>query len=385
MRKMTAQQRFTKIVRTLHGWLGLVTGLVVLIISLTGAIYCFAPELQNATQSYRSVTPQQQSFLPPSQLKAIAEKQVPGKPAQFLYYGRPGRAAYVLFYGEGGYYYSVFINPYNGQVLQVKNMRKDFFNIVLCLHISLLIPYGDQIVHWCTLVFLLMLISGIILWWPRNKAARKQRFSVKWGASPKRLNYDLHNVLGFYASWITVFIAITGLIWSFDWFAKGVYTLTGAHHSIIQENPPLSDTTQLKAGAAPVAATDKVWQSLQADRGRTYVAAGFMLPQTASAPIGVRTSPDENTYYKADMHYFDQYTAKEFPGAYVWGRYTDAHTVADKIRRMNYDIHVGAIGGWPGRIAVFFAALIAASLPVTGFMIWRNRRKNHTIKKSPAP
>jgi uncharacterized iron-regulated membrane protein len=239
-------------------------------------------------------------------------------------------------------------------------------------------------VHWCTLVFLVMLISGIILWWPRSRAARKQRFSVKWGASPKRLNYDLHNVLGFYATWITLFIVITGLIWSFDWFAKGIYGIAGAKHSIIKEQPPHSDTTRAKAGAA-TAAIDKVWLSLQADMGRRYIVAGIQLPQTASAPIALRASPEEHKYYKDDMRYFDQYTGREFAGAYVWGRYTDAHTVADKIRRMNYDIHVGAIAGWPGRILAFFAALIAASLPVTGFMIWRNKRKKHTKKDTAAP
>ena len=377
---MTAKQRFKKTVLLMHLWLGLVTGLVVFVISLTGAVYCFAPELQNATQPWRSVEPQQKPVLPPSQLKQIAEKQLPGKPAQYIYYGTPGKAASVLFYGTGGYYYSVFINPYTGRVLQVKNMRREFFTVVLYLHISLLLPYGDQVVHWCTLVFLLMLVSGIILWWPRNKAARRQRFSVKWGASPKRLTYDLHNVPGFYASWITVFVAITGLIWSFNWFARGVYTLTGARYSIIQEQPPLSDTTRVKTNTGNRPPLDMVWQHLRADMGRNYVAAGIQLPQTTSAPIVVRATPEERTYYKTDMRYFDQYTAKEFSGAYEWGRYTDAHTVADKIKRMNYDIHVGAIGGWPGRIAVFFAALIAASLPVTGFMIWRNKRKNYPRK-----
>jgi len=50
-------------------------------------------------------------------------------------------------------------------------------------------------------------------------------------------------------------------------------------------------------------------------------------------------------------------------------------TVADKIARMNYDIHVGAIAGLAGKILAFCASLMAASLPVTGFLIWRNRRK----------
>jgi uncharacterized iron-regulated membrane protein len=42
---------------------------------------------------------------------------------------------------------------------------------------------------------------------------------------------------------------------------------------------------------------------------------------------------------------------------------------------MNYDIHTGAILGLPGKILMFFASLICATLPVTGFVIWWGRRK----------
>ena len=42
---------------------------------------------------------------------------------------------------------------------------------------------------------------------------------------------------------------------------------------------------------------------------------------------------------------------------------------------MNYDIHIGAVLGYPGRIAAFLAALIAASLPITGLLIWLGKRK----------
>jgi len=55
--------------------------------------------------------------------------------------------------------------------------------------------------------------------------------------------------------------------------------------------------------------------------------------------------------------------------------------VADKIVRMNYDIHVGAVLGLPGKFLAFFASLVAASMPVTGFCIWWGRRK----KKKPTP
>ncbi len=49
--------------------------------------------------------------------------------------------------------------------------------------------------------------------------------------------------------------------------------------------------------------------------------------------------------------------------------------VSQKIMRMNYDVHVGAIAGLPGKILAFFLSAIIASLPVTGFLIWWGRRK----------
>jgi uncharacterized iron-regulated membrane protein len=79
--------------------------------------------------------------------------------------------------------------------------------------------------------------------------------------------------------------------------------------------------------------------------------------------------------YKTDFRYFDRNSAREINGAYVWGDYADAKTIADNIKRMNYDVHTGAAWGLPGRIALFFAALIVASLPVTGFYIWWGKRR----------
>jgi len=369
-----------KIVLRIHLWLGLVTGLVVFVVSITGAIYCFAPELQQLTQPYRSVEVRKDRFLPASELIAIAENELPDKKAKRLYYGQPNKAAYALFFEKGGYYHAVFMNPYDGTVLKTKNMRNDFYNIILYLHFTLLIPYGQEIVGWSTLIFFIMIISGIILWWPRNKAAKKARFQIKLGTSPKRLNYDLHNVLGFYASWILIFIVFTGLIWAFDGFAKTVYKITGEKHSIIQQKLPLSDTSQ-KSIASVSKTIDKVWYQLENEMSDTYKAVELIFPQTDSAAILVRANPSEKIFYKTDYRYFDQYTGKEFEGAYGWGKYSDVRTLSDRIRRMNYDIHIGAVLGYPGRIGAFLAALIAASLPITGLLIWLGKRK---INRKPS-
>lgn len=355
--------------RKLHLWIGLSTGLVVFVLGITGAIYCFAPELQSL-QPYRTVKEEHRDFLPPSHIQQIAENRLPGKSPQRIYYDAKDKAVMVLFSKKEEYSYSIFINPYSGEVLKVRDNEKDFLSVALQLHRTLLIPYGHDIIRWSTVLFIFMLISGIVLWWPKNKRTRKQGFRIMWGAHPKRLNYDLHKVLGFYVTWIVIFTALTGLMFAFEGFAGFIYRTTGAHRSIVKAKAPLSDTTQM---AGKSAAIDFIWKSVSPDLYQKYATIMFVLPAAKSGSILLRANSEKGTIYKSDFRYFDQYTGRENPGAYVWGKYQDAKTTADYIRRMNYDIHTGAIGGLPGRIAIFFLALIVASLPITGFIFWWGR------------
>ena len=118
--------------------------------------------------------------------------------------------------------------------------------------------------------------------------------------------------------------------------------------------------------------TDQIWVRMN----QWYPAAHAIevhFPETDTSSIVASANPDRSTYWKMDYRYFDQYTLEEIPVNQIYGRYEKAST-ADKIYRMNYDIHTGAIIGLPGKILAFFASLIAASLPVTGFMIWWGRR-----------
>ena len=242
-----------------------------------------------------------------------------------------------------------------------------------------MIPYGHEIISWSTVIFLVMLISGIILWWPKKKRAAKHGFRIKWNAQPKRLNYDLHKVLGFYVSWIAIFTAVSGLMFSFKGFADFVYNTTGADHSVVQKTAPLSDTSLKSGKSIPV--LDRVWNSFHPGLHRQYARVMFVFPANPSGAILVRANPDLNKLHRSDFRYFDQYTGEEFKGSYVWGRYSDASTVSDHIRRKNYDIHTGAIFGLTGRIVLFFAALIIASLPITGFYFYWGKRKKEILRR----
>ncbi|RYZ47888.1 MAG: PepSY domain-containing protein [Sphingobacteriales bacterium] len=363
-----------KISGKLHLWLGLASGLIVCFLGLTGCILAFEREIENATQPYRFVESRPAPVLQPSALQAIAVRELPGKKLHSVSY-EPGHAAVASFYNsDPEYYWLIYIDPYTGKVLRVKDMGSDFFRFIIDGHFYLWLPatVGRLIVGSATLIFVVLLITGIVLWWPKNKAARKQRFSVKFNAKWRRVNYDMHNVLGFYMSWVIIFIALTGLVWGFDWFAKTVFFTTSGGKTAVEFYMPPSDTLAVRQSAAP--AIDQVWDKVRLEHPGYAGIMEVHLPEDKKTSIEVALNPDGGTYWKADYLYYDQYTLRELEVTHAFGKLKHT-TTAEKIQRMNYDIHVGAVLGLPGKVMAFLASLICASMPVTGFLIWWGRKK----------
>ncbi|HEY0652822.1 MAG TPA: PepSY-associated TM helix domain-containing protein [Chryseosolibacter sp.] len=373
-----------KIIGKVHLWLGLASGILVFIIAITGCIYAFEREIRDLTQPFRFVEKQTKPFLPPSVLKAAAEQKLSGKHIHAVQYLGAEKAAMVIYYNyePDYYYYLVYVNPYTAEVLKVKDMEADFFQFILDGHFYLWLPpeIGQPVAASATLVFAVMLISGIILWWPKKKKDAKQRVTIKWRARWRRVNYDLHNVLGFYVWTIALVLALTGLVWGFQWFAKGVYTATGGEKSL-EYSEPLSDTTQHYSSQLPV--IDNVYAKMRKEYPHAETIE-VHIPETSSSVVGANANPDGETYWKIDYRYYDQYTLKEVPVEHIYGRFPEAE-FADKLSRMNYDIHTGAILGLPGKILAFFASLICASLPVTGVYIWWGRRNKGKKQVSEKP
>ncbi|MFT4062239.1 MAG: PepSY-associated TM helix domain-containing protein [Edaphocola sp.] len=373
--KKKSGNTFRKWMGKIHLWLGLASGIIVCFLGLTGCLLAFEKEIENLTQPYRFVAARNEQLLAPSALQQIAVGHLPGKKLHSISY-QPGKASVAAFYnGKPAYYYLVFMDPYSGKILKTKDMSRDFFRIMISGHYSLFLPVkiGQPIVASATLVFVLMMVSGIILWWPKNKAARKQRFSVKWNAQWRRTNYDLHNVLGFYMTFIAVFVALTGLVMGFQWFSKSVYWLGSGGKARIDYAVPLSDTLQPTL-ARHVPATDVLWQQMRQKNPAYQGVMDVHFPESKAASIEIAMNPDDGTYWRADYYFFDQNTLKELSVKHAFGKKKDTNG-GDMLLRMNYDIHVGAIAGLPGKILVFGGSLICTSLPITGFLIWRGRKK----------
>lgn len=370
-----------KIVRKLHLWLGLISGLLVFIIALTGCIYVFQEEIQNITQPYRFVEIQNKAVLPPSEIQKITDQELPGKHLHSVMYNQEGQSAQAIYFSyEDHYYDMVYVNPYTGDVLKVKDEYATFFRFIFDGHNYLWLPVeiGRPIVATATLIFFVLLISGIILWWPKNKAGKHAKFTIKWNGGWRRKNYDLHSVIGFYASWLAIVLVFTGLIYGFDWFRDGTFTITSAGEKYVDYYTPASDVSSFAALDIP--ALDQVYYKMVAE----YPQAEWIEvhpPDFEHAAIAANANPDASTYWKTDYRYFDQYTLEELSVDHMWNRFEES-TNAEMLMRMNYDIHVGAILGLPGKILAFLLSLTIASMPITGVLLWYGRKKKNKKKRS---
>jgi len=359
-----------QIIGKIHLWLGIPTGLLVFVIAVTGCLYAFQEEIQQLSQPYRTIVPEDKPVLPPSKLQVIAQNELPGKLLHSVKYHEKGKAAEAIFYNfEEHYYYSVFLNPYSGQVLKVRDNEAGFFHFILEGHFYLWLPpkIGQPLVATSTLIFVVILISGLILWFPGNKKYLRKNMSFSWNANThwKKKIFDLHNILGFYICLLGLIMAFTGLVWGFQWFANGLHKTAGGKKSLEYADPGSIKSGEQIAISSPI---DSVWVMMQ----REYPQAKSIEvhpPENDKSSIMANANANAGTYWKTDYRYFDQYTLKELDVEHIYGRLKDAG-FADKLLRMNYDIHVGAIGGLPGKIIVFLIGLLVASLPVTGFLIW---------------
>lgn len=365
-----------KINAWLHLWLGLASGIIVFVVALTGCILVFEQEFKLLTQPWlKAERPTGAAYLPPSVITEKMKARFPGKEIDGIWYYGHGRSASISMHSDS----VVYVNPYTAEITGIAD-SEDFFHFILEGHTELWIEakigqtgIGPTIVEYATLTFSILLITGMVLWWPKkwNKSNRDKSFKIKWSAKFKRINYDLHNVLGFYALIIAVIICITGLSMGFAWMSKSVYWLSSGGGSAPAYVRSFSDTTQLQSVDPTLKNVDLAFKKGIEEIG-TYNKDAIIVtfPEKPADPIALCTDMANGSWRYV---YLDQFTLAKLPSTQV---HIDKLNTADWIRRTNYATHVGAIGNIPTKILYFLASLICATLPITGFYIWWGRKKS---------
>ena len=375
----------------LHKWLGLLSGLVVLVVSLTGCLTVFQDELQLLTHPEKffieNQNLQSSRTTALSKLITIAEAKLnpgekisrvevfPQKDRTWIFRAVKTNKDAFFYSDYFTYHKRVFVNPYSGNVQVVENTKENFFQIVLQLHMNLLLgkKYGHFVVGFSVIFFAVLCITGIVLWWPKKWKPKtiKNSFSINFKAKKKRLNYDLHNVLGFYSLLFALLFAITGLIFAFPAFKKAISN--GLNSLDNKEKETLSLPYVLQTAASVL------------DNGLNYVLSAhpdadqisIRIEKDLAEPQGFQLRMEKNRTGVFYWYFFDQKN-----GQITELKSSDNLQLGNRVTSLNYDLHVGSIGGMYTKILAFLASLVCASLPVTGFIIWLNKYKKAKLRKS---
>ncbi|QQU04793.1 PepSY-associated TM helix domain-containing protein [Myroides odoratus] len=380
----------------LHKWLGLFTGIIVVLVSLTGCIYVFHDDLKKIVypDHFYLVNDKNETntaALPYSVIERLAQEAVgenypinrvdiyPAKNRTWVFRAlKTDKEAFGIG-NEIVYYKRVFINPYTGQVQQVEDSKREFFYQVLQLHRNLWLgsKYGGWVVGGSTVLFLVISVTGIILWWPKKWKGKtfKRSFAFDFSVNWKRLNYDVHNLLGMYSFLLAILIGFTGILFAFPTFSKSV------------ENT-LNKVDEAKFQVMEPTAFDFVDQvySNTLDNAVQYVLQTFPSADMVSLRLGDKTSTEHNLQVRLEQDktskfewiYFDKSTGQITS---VQNHTYQSIALGSKVNSLKYDLHVGTIWGYPTKIMAFIGSLICASLPITGFVIWYNKSKKKKKKK----
>ena len=365
---MVGKNTFKTIIHQIHLWLGLASGVVVFIVAITGCIFTFHDELKDIFYDYRFVEAQDLAFINPSFLLKKANNFQPDFEAVMVVYNGATRPATVTISKDETNFLLNF-NPYTGELIKKVNLKTEFFTIIEELHMYLLLPQqiGKQIVGISTIIFIILLLSGIVLWWPKKVKYLKQRLSVKWSARWRRINYDWHNVTGFYTSILALILAITGLAFVYEPVHDSFYSMANLgerYESDFSTSAIKKSAENINDQENPV---DLAFQKTTALKPNSEMY--FVWEQDDNSPI-------ISGAYPKSLHFDHQSNFRFHPKTGKLLQKSGYHSKSRglKFQEMTYGLHTGQYFRLPGKIIAFLGSLFIAALPITGFYIWYGRK-----------
>ena len=394
-----------KIFRKIHLWLSVPFGLIITLVCFSGAILVFENEVNEwFRRDLYYVETVKESPLP---MDKLLEKVATTLPDSVSVTGvsissDPGRAYQVSLSKPRRA--SLYVDQYTGEV-KGKSERSGFFMFMFRMHRWLLdsmnpgnegIFWGKMIVGVSTLLLVFVLISGIVIWWPRTRKALKNSLKITATKGWRRFWYDLHVAGGMYALIFLLAMALTGLTWSFPWYRTAFYKVFGVEvqQRAAQGHEQKSDAQKRDTKLA--AHREKKREGNEVRKGERS-----RRPENNHSDMYSVTSPfvywqeiydklrHQNPEYKqisissgtasvsfnrfGNQRASDRYSFNTDNGEFTETSLYQHQDKSGKIRGWIYSVHVGNWGGMFTRILTFIAALLGAALPLTGYYLWIKR------------
>lgn len=397
-----------------HFYAGVFVVPMVLILSLTGAAYLFKPQVERWEERAWHGLPTSSAVTPEAQVSA-ALAVFPG--AKFHSYRLPqeqGDAAmiHIGLPGDGGgkdkAMRDVFVSP-QGKVVGAIDPEWRIMEIAHDIHGQLLLgKQGSWLVELAASWAIVMILTGLYLWWPRGRGAA----GVLWprfSAGSRIAWRDMHAVTGFWVSGLAMVLLITGLPWADVWgsafksvraemgWVKGKqdWTIGGAapaadehaqhaqhdHAAMMIRDGHTPGMNQ--AGQNPAITLSDVVRLAQQER---LAFPAMVTPPGAPGRFGRKG--EENWTMRSDSQNRPLRTTITLDKA--TGRKLSRETFADGHpidRVVGYGVawHEGQLFGWVNQLIGVLTALMLATLSVTGFVMWRKRKPDQGLGAPPMP
>jgi uncharacterized iron-regulated membrane protein len=403
---------------SLHSWLGLIAGIFLVIIGITGAALVFGDDIDAALHPTLTATPTARGRLPLGTIIETVSRQYHGDASVTSIQMTPGHpdAAYQVSATIHGAPWLLQVDPYTGKVMSIRDPKESFVNQVLAIHTSLFLgAWGAPLVGVMALLLLASVITGTIIY--RKSLLKVFRLKIRWKGGMRSLSSDLHRVVGVATLLFNLVMSITGFIMIAPAYGQvaaprrqtdapavaavndGASAARSAALDIATEagrstRPAIAALTKRgTSGARKTTGTSGVKTGSEIGLGalvaRSMTALpGFQpvsitLPAGSGAPVRITGTTEGTSIFYGPMS--SSVTLSAQTGAVLAATDITKAPAGAKLGRIIHAVHFGRYGALPVRILYALGGLTPGALSLTGFVVWRAKRKKKTAtKRAPA-
>ena len=346
-----------------HMWLGLIAGLYVLVVSVSGAALVFRIDMQRAMHP-DLFTPTGGPLAEPAAVMESVRRAFPDGRVSGVDAPTTVRPTYLAYVVRGDSFLTILVDPASTRVLG-ELPEDSLVRAVQELHFDLLGGRSGRVANGIGAAALLLLcLTGLVIWWP-GLANWPRGLTLDFSRSWRRINWDLHSAVGFWAAALVALWAVTGVYFAFpSQFRAAVNALS----PVTVTRAPSSDA------AAPRPAVPPTWRAL-IERARATVPAHHVArvvvagnERDAFLVMFSDTAPTPAAGANLQSVYLDQ-----FSGAVLDGPPAQRRSAGDVVMAWMAPLHVGNFGGTGVRVAWLVLGLAPALLFMTGFTMWWTR------------